>query len=101
MKSLTLLSSICALCFLLPAPTSAQAVNQIWARQFNGPDDGSDAPNAVAVDSFGNVFVTGHSSPYKSLVDDYAYYTAKYSATNGALLWESHCHRLHLFRCDE
>jgi hypothetical protein len=39
---------------------------------------------AVAVDSSGNVVVTGYSENET----DFDYYTAKYAAADGALLWE-------------
>jgi uncharacterized delta-60 repeat protein len=52
----------------------------LWEQRYNGPVNGSDQAQAVAVDSSGNVVVTGHSN------NDY--YTAKYAAADGALLWE-------------
>jgi hypothetical protein len=45
----------------------------------------ADYPNAVAVDRSGNVIVTGSSYNGDSSAD---YYTAKYAAADGALLWE-------------
>lgn len=56
----------------------------IWERRYNGPANGADAAEAVAVDSDGNVVVTGSSDNNGS--GDY--YTAKYAAADGALLWE-------------
>ena len=58
----------------------------LWERSYNGPDNSSDAANSVVVDSAGNVVVTG-SSRGASSNDDY--YTAKYAAADGALLWEA------------
>ncbi|HUS34626.1 MAG TPA: PQQ-binding-like beta-propeller repeat protein [Verrucomicrobiae bacterium] len=55
----------------------------VWEKRYNGPANGQDYPSAVTVDSNGNVVVTGFS--YASNVDSY---TAKYAATDGALLWE-------------
>jgi hypothetical protein len=59
----------------------------LWDRHYNGPGDRRDSPHAVTVDSSGNVFVTGTSqnggSPYNHM-----FYTAKYAAADGALLWE-------------
>jgi hypothetical protein len=56
----------------------------IWERRYNGPANSNDWASAVAVDSSGNVVVTGSSCNGSN--DDY--YTAKYAAANGALLWE-------------
>ncbi|MCI0746430.1 MAG: SBBP repeat-containing protein [Verrucomicrobia subdivision 3 bacterium] len=54
----------------------------LWTNLFNGPANKSDLPSAIAVDSSGNVFVTGTSSGIQSA--DYA--TVAYSAT-GVALW--------------
>jgi hypothetical protein len=48
----------------------------LWEKRHNGPGNGDDYPSALAVDTNGNVLVTGVS------------YTAKYAAADGALLWE-------------
>ncbi len=57
--------------------------NQLWAARYNGPADASDFPNSVAVDTNGNVYVTGFSESSSS-GEDYA--TIKYDA-NGNELW--------------
>jgi hypothetical protein len=45
----------------------------------------------MAVDSNGNVVVTGYSNNgVPQIFNDYDYYTAKYAAAEGALLWEKH-----------
>jgi uncharacterized delta-60 repeat protein len=63
----------------------------LWTRKYEGPSD--DRALAVAFDASGNVVVTGGSSQsdYRNDDDDltaYDYYTAKYAAADGALLWE-------------
>src|ERR1051325_1628910 len=60
-------------------PTRA-AVTEKWVHRYNSPANGYDEAFAVAVDGSGNVVVTGYS--------DGGYYTAKYAAADGALLWE-------------
>ncbi len=57
----------------------------LWERLYNGPSNSADRANAVAVDASGNAIVTGYSITAGS---SYGYYTAKYAAANGALLWE-------------
>lgn len=54
----------------------------LWANWYNGPGDGEDRATGVAVDSSGNVYVTGYS--VGSNVWDYA--TIKYSDA-GVPLW--------------
>jgi len=60
----------------------------LWVTTYNGSVGGTrnpqDVPQAVAVDRDGNAVVTGYSSNGSN--DDW--YTAKYAAANGALLWE-------------
>jgi hypothetical protein len=57
--------------------------NQVWVRRYNGPGNGTDAVPAVAVDGFGNVYVTG-SSVGGETGSDYA--TIKYYP-NGDTAW--------------
>ncbi|HWN94628.1 MAG TPA: hypothetical protein VNT99_06330, partial [Methylomirabilota bacterium] len=56
----------------------------LWERRYNGPANKHDFATSMAVDGIGNVIVTG-TSDNGSNVD---YYTAKYAAVDGALLWE-------------
>ena len=56
----------------------------LWEKRYNGPGNRHDSADAVALDSGGNVVVTGHSSNETN--NDY--YTAKYAAADGTLLWE-------------
>jgi uncharacterized delta-60 repeat protein len=66
------------------AKYSAATGNQLWAKRYNGPADSTDVAYSMAVDAAGNVAVTGYSSNGT----DNDYYTAKYAAATGALLWE-------------
>jgi len=58
----------------------------LWQQRYNGPANGDDFAKAVAVDGSGNVVVTGVSQERESGFTES--YTAKYAATDGALLWE-------------
>jgi uncharacterized delta-60 repeat protein len=56
---------------------------QFWASRYNGPGNGYDSPEAIAVDGSGNVYVTGWGLG-SDHTDDYA--TIKYGV-NGKQLW--------------
>ena len=61
----------------------------LWTNLYNGPGNGADAANAIAVDSSGKVFVTGYSIG----ADGFAHYaTIAYSGA-GAPLWTNRFHR--------
>ena len=64
----------------------------LWEQRYNGPANASDVARSVAVDGGGNVIVTGYSdggNQYNgSGGTGHDYYTAKYAADDGALLWE-------------
>jgi hypothetical protein len=36
--------------------------NQVWMQRYDGPGDGNDAANAIAVDNSGNVYVAGYET---------------------------------------
>jgi hypothetical protein len=54
-----------------------------WTNCYNGPANGSDSPDALAVDGSGNVVVTGSS---RGVGSDSDYATIKYSS-DGVPLW--------------
>ncbi|MEO0097946.1 MAG: SBBP repeat-containing protein, partial [candidate division WOR-3 bacterium] len=58
--------------------------NLLWERRYNGPGNGYDEANALFVDNYGNVYVTGYSLGSGTYYD---YATLKYDG-NGNLLWE-------------
>jgi hypothetical protein len=55
----------------------------LWTNYYNGPGNGTDAASAIALDTNGNVFVTGTSGGSGTLAD---YATIKYSNA-GVPLW--------------
>src|SRR5205823_3730100 len=101
----TALSSTTALSFgfvcALALNTTIALADQLWEQRYDGPGYGNDHPTAVAVDSAGNVAVTGYSDNSTDDPNNYQfdylhndatgkadYYTAKYAASDGRLLWE-------------
>jgi uncharacterized delta-60 repeat protein len=58
----------------------------LWVRTYNGPGNGGDGANAIAVDGQGNVYVTGGSYSGVETSDDYA--TIKYNSA-GDTVWVS------------
>lgn len=59
--------------------------DMVWDKRYDGPGGGDDAAAAVAVDAAGNVVVTGTISNNGNL----DFYTAKYAAGDGAVLWST------------
>jgi uncharacterized delta-60 repeat protein len=57
---------------------------QLWAKRYNGPANGFDTAKALALDSLGNVYITGRCQGKGDQNWDYA--TIKYN-TNGKQLW--------------
>jgi len=57
--------------------------NQLWAIRYDGPGHDDDLANAIVVDRYGNVYVTGGSTDIDNRKD---YTTIKYD-TNGNELW--------------
>lgn len=57
--------------------------NQLWVALYDGPANGFDSPNAIAVDGSGNLYVTG---VVKTIDNGYDYGTVKYDA-NGNQIW--------------
>jgi hypothetical protein len=57
--------------------------NELWVARYDGPGDSGDYAMAIAVDSSGNVYVTGYSTGSGT---DFDYATIKYD-TKGKELW--------------
>ncbi len=64
----------------------------IWQQRYNGPANGNDLAQALAVDGEGNIVVAGTSfagwDPSGYLIALHDYYLAKYARTGGTLMWE-------------
>ncbi len=66
-----------------PINTQAQNVTEEWVARYNGPENLNDALSALAIDSSGNIYVTGKSHGRSTLYD---YATIKYDSS-GNKLW--------------
>jgi len=62
--------------------------NELWVRRYNGPKGGSDVAYALALDSSGNVYVTGGSAGIETL-NEYA--TVKYDSSGNELWIRRYC----------
>jgi outer membrane protein assembly factor BamB len=78
-----ILSFVIGLVLFTILPVWAEIVDTFWVRTYNGPANSGDVTSAVAVDIFGNVYVTG-ASLGSGTGSDYA--TIKYNS-NGTQLW--------------
>ena len=57
---------------------------RLWVATYNGPGNYNDSAKAIAIDDFGNVYVTGYSYSGADAYEDYA--TIKYNSS-GRQLW--------------
>ncbi|WP_375433977.1 SBBP repeat-containing protein [uncultured Hymenobacter sp.] len=69
-----------------PARTSG-SVSELWAARYATPDNSYDVATSTAVDTAGNVYVTGYSFADASSAISYDYVTIKYSA-DGQQQWQ-------------
>ena len=69
------------------AKYAASDGTMLWDRRYNSPTNLGDFARAVATDANGDVVVTGYS--HVGYDNSYVYYSAKYAASDGALLWEN------------
>ena len=67
------------------AVADSQGAVESWVQRYDGPGNGDDGAVAIAVDTKGNVVVTGYSITTNGY-PDYAYATIKYSPA-GEALW--------------
>jgi len=57
---------------------------EVWVAEYDGPDNNNDNAGTIAVDNFGNVYVSGTSIDNVTGSD---YATIKYDSDSGQLLW--------------
>jgi hypothetical protein len=60
--------------------------NEIWSARYNGPGNSDDSSRDIALDNFGNVYVTGASAQDSNPPRNRDYATAAYDS-NGNELW--------------
>jgi uncharacterized delta-60 repeat protein len=68
---------------LLISNNSGSQVTEEWVKRYNGPENSADDGNSLAIDGFGNVYVTGLSMGSGT---SYDYATLKYE-NSGYLQW--------------
>jgi len=61
----------------------------LWTNRYDGPASGSDDPHVIAVDSNGNVFVTGSSSSSSTPAQARSDYVTIAYTNSGEPLWEN------------
>src|SRR5829696_1019096 len=83
MKRTLFLMTLAALALVCLRPAHGQAAEAVWVQHYDGPGNDLDVATAVALDTNGNVFVTGYSTGSGG---DYDYTTIKYSGA-GVPLW--------------
>jgi hypothetical protein len=83
LKRTLLMMTLAALALVWLRPGHSQAAEAIWVNNYDGPGNDLDVATAVALDTNGNVFVTGYSTGSSG---DYDYTTIKYSGA-GVPLW--------------
>lgn len=86
MKRILLLMTLAMVALLCPLPAHSQAAVESWVQRYNGPGNGADYATDLAIDTNGNLFVTGYSAGSGT---DYDYATIKYSGA-GVPLWTNH-----------
>lgn len=70
------------LVFFVYVPLFAQSVDTAWVRRYNGPENLNDGATALAMDDYGNMYITGFSNSGVF----YDYVTIKYYP-NGDTAW--------------
>lgn len=83
MKRTLLITTLAGLALVWLRPAHSQAAEAVWVQHYDGPGNDLDVATAVALDTNGNVFVTGYSTGSGG---DYDYTTIKYSGA-GVPLW--------------
>lgn len=78
-----LIAALLAAEFLASSTPALSQVDTVWIRKYNGSGNGEDRATAVAVDGYGNVWVTGTSLGSGTLLD---YITIKYHS-DGETAW--------------